>query len=85
MSNEDNVSAVESLIVNDTNNLIELNKKLHRDIISFGYLKETIEIFAYIYMISFKLDDFEKQLTNIQTSIVELEAWYSHINNHRNQ
>ncbi|CAF5119877.1 unnamed protein product [Rotaria sp. Silwood1] len=29
--------------------------------------------------ISFKLDDFEKQLINIQTLIVELEAWYSHI------
>ncbi|CAF5056007.1 unnamed protein product, partial [Rotaria sp. Silwood1] len=26
------------------------------------------------------LDDSEKQLANIQTSIVELETWYSHIN-----
>ncbi|CAF1062242.1 unnamed protein product [Rotaria sordida] len=38
-----------------------------------------------IMRILFKLDDFKKQLANIQTSIVELEAWYSHINNHRNQ
>ncbi|CAF4965346.1 unnamed protein product [Rotaria sp. Silwood1] len=29
--------------------------------------------------ILFKLDELEKQLANIQTSIVELEAWYSHI------
>ncbi|CAF2815847.1 unnamed protein product [Rotaria sp. Silwood2] len=78
MSNEDNVSAVESLIVNDKNKLIELNKKLDREIISFGYLKESIEIIAYIMKILFKLDDFEKQLTNIQTSIVEFEAWFSH-------
>ncbi|CAF3676759.1 unnamed protein product [Rotaria sp. Silwood1] len=28
--------------------------------------------------ILFKLDDLEKQLANIQTSIVELEAWYGH-------
>ncbi|CAF4583796.1 unnamed protein product, partial [Rotaria sp. Silwood2] len=26
----------------------------------------------------FKLGDLEKQLANIQTSIIELEAWYSH-------
>ncbi|CAF1175706.1 unnamed protein product [Rotaria sp. Silwood1] len=50
MSNEDNVSAAESLIVNDKNTLIELNKKLDREIISFGYLKESIEIIAYIYI-----------------------------------
>ncbi|CAF4975245.1 unnamed protein product, partial [Rotaria sp. Silwood1] len=49
MSNEDNVSAVESLIVNDKNKIIELNKKLDREIISFGYLKESIEIIAYTY------------------------------------
>ncbi|CAF4840930.1 unnamed protein product [Rotaria sp. Silwood1] len=51
MSNDDNVSAVESLIVNDKYTLIELNKKLDREIISFGYLKESIEIIAYIYQI----------------------------------
>ncbi|CAF5020035.1 unnamed protein product [Rotaria sp. Silwood1] len=28
--------------------------------------------------ILFKLDDLGKQLANIQTSIVELEAWYGH-------
>ncbi|CAF5084862.1 unnamed protein product, partial [Rotaria sp. Silwood1] len=49
MSNEDNVPAVESLIVNDKYTLIELNKKLDREIISFGYLKESIEIIPYIY------------------------------------
>ncbi|CAF4926747.1 unnamed protein product [Rotaria sp. Silwood1] len=53
MSNEDNVPAVESLIVNDKYTLIELNKKLDREIISFSYLKESIEIIAYIYQIGF--------------------------------
>ncbi|CAF4768452.1 unnamed protein product, partial [Rotaria sp. Silwood2] len=49
MSNEDNVTAVESLILNDKNKLIELNKKMDREIISFGYLKESIDIIAYTY------------------------------------
>ncbi|CAF0965363.1 unnamed protein product [Rotaria sordida] len=43
LSIQDNVSTVESLIVNDKNKLIELNKKLDQEIISFGYLKESIE------------------------------------------
>ncbi|CAF0849651.1 unnamed protein product [Rotaria sordida] len=43
----DNVSAVELLIANDKIKLIELNKKLDREIISFGYLKQSIEIIAY--------------------------------------
>ncbi|CAF1288434.1 unnamed protein product [Rotaria sordida] len=42
-----NVSAVELLIANDKIKLIELNKKLDREIISFGYLKQSIEIIAY--------------------------------------
>ncbi|CAF1080927.1 unnamed protein product [Rotaria sordida] len=35
--NQNNVSTVESLIVNDKNKLIELNKKLDREIIPFGH------------------------------------------------
>ncbi|CAF1199526.1 unnamed protein product [Rotaria sordida] len=35
--NQNNVSTVESLIVNDKNKLIELNKKLDQEIISFGH------------------------------------------------
>ncbi|CAF5146644.1 unnamed protein product, partial [Rotaria sp. Silwood1] len=76
MLNEDNVSAVESLIVYDKNTLIEFNKKLDREIISFGYLKESIEIIEYIYiyqMILLKFDDLEKQLSNIETSLVQIE------------
>ncbi|CAF4917800.1 unnamed protein product, partial [Rotaria sp. Silwood2] len=42
-------SAVESFMVNDKNKLVELNKKFDREIISFGYLKESIEIIAYTY------------------------------------
>ncbi|CAF4282808.1 unnamed protein product, partial [Rotaria sordida] len=64
-------SAVELLIANDKIKLIELNKKLDREIISFGYLKQSIEIIAYIL---FKLDNFKNHLANIQTSIIELEA-----------
>ncbi|CAF3997603.1 unnamed protein product, partial [Rotaria sordida] len=59
-------SAVELLIANDKIKLMELDKKLDQEIISFGYLKESIEIIAY------------KHLANIQISIVELEDWYSH-------
>ncbi|CAF0817842.1 unnamed protein product [Rotaria sordida] len=60
------LSAVELLIANDKIKLMELDKKLDQEIISFGYLKESIEIIAY------------KHLANIQISIVELEDWYSH-------
>ncbi|CAF4992366.1 unnamed protein product [Rotaria sp. Silwood1] len=56
------ISAVELLIANDKIKLMELDKKLDQEIISFGYLKESIEIIAY------------KHLANIQTSIIELEA-----------
>ncbi|CAF0983268.1 unnamed protein product [Rotaria sordida] len=49
LSIQDNVSAAELLIVNDKNKLIELNKKLDQEIISFGYLKESIEVIAYMY------------------------------------
>ncbi|CAF4229364.1 unnamed protein product, partial [Rotaria sordida] len=48
LSIQDNVSTVESLIVNDKNKLIELNKKLDQEIISFGYLKESIEKLQYL-------------------------------------
>ncbi|CAF5128219.1 unnamed protein product, partial [Rotaria sp. Silwood1] len=60
-------SAVELLIANNKIKLMELNKNLDRETISFGYLKETIEIIAYIL---FKLDNFKKHLTNIQPSII---------------
>ncbi|CAF4954969.1 unnamed protein product [Rotaria sp. Silwood1] len=72
MSNEDNVPAVESLIVNDKYTLIELNKKLDREIISFSYLKESIEIIAYIYQIGFdKMRQYHK-LSSILSTILRL-------------
>ncbi|CAF5007066.1 unnamed protein product, partial [Rotaria sp. Silwood1] len=45
-------SAVELLIANNKIKLMELNKNLDRETISFGYLKESIEIIAYVYHIS---------------------------------
>ncbi|CAF5159687.1 unnamed protein product, partial [Rotaria sp. Silwood1] len=68
------ISAVQLLIINSKNKLIELNKKLDPEIISFDYFKQSIEIIAYIMKILFKLDELEKHLANIQTSIVEHEA-----------
>ena len=41
------VSNAELTIVNDKDKLIELNRKLDRELIHFNYLKESIEIIAY--------------------------------------
>ncbi|CAF4073759.1 unnamed protein product, partial [Rotaria sordida] len=68
-------SAVELLIANDKIKLIELNKKLDREIISFGYLKQSIEIIAYILSLlsiiprSYVLSSLEADLQEIQQKL----------------
>ncbi|CAF4058483.1 unnamed protein product [Rotaria sp. Silwood2] len=76
----DEVANTELTVVNTKDKIIELNKKLDREIIHFNYLKESIEIIAKKLQVDYEdiinFDNLEKQLTDIQTSINELEAWH---------
>ncbi|CAF1214447.1 unnamed protein product [Rotaria sp. Silwood1] len=80
----DEVSNTELTVVKNKDKLLELNKKLDREIIHFNYLKESIEIIAKKLQIDYEdiinFDNLEKQLTVIQTSINELEAWHIRTN-----
>ncbi|CAF4948779.1 unnamed protein product, partial [Rotaria sp. Silwood1] len=77
-------SNTELTVFKNKDKLLELNKKLDREIIHFNYLKESIEIIAKKLQIDYEdiinFDNLEKQLTVIQTSINELEAWHIRTN-----
>ncbi|CAF0947544.1 unnamed protein product [Rotaria sordida] len=80
----DEVTNTELTVVNYKDKLIELNKKLDREIIHFNCLKESIEIIAKKLQIDYEdimnFDNLEKQLIDIQTLINELEAWHIRTN-----